>query len=111
MSKQFSTHILAVCFQNFVGHGTYDINGRSKEPSQYYWKIWIVIRLITKHDPLIPIILADVADVIIMSVHASLGNFAIKSIVTMDCMGSNQGLQLNTVIPQTLGRSRIDKFS
>ena len=107
-SNSGSTHILAVCFQNFVGHVTSDINGQYKVPLQYYWRIWIGNRLITKHDPLIPKILTDVSDISSMSGNDSFRHFCVKFIVTMGCMVDNQGLQLDTVIPQTLGRYRLD---
>ena len=74
-------------------------------------EIWIGNRLIMKHDSLIPIILVDVADIIHLSVYENLRHFAVKFVATIGCTGVNRGLQLNTVIPQTLGRTRLDKLS
>ena len=67
--------------------------------------------MITKHGPLIPRILSDVSDMSRLSGHASIRHFAVKFIVTMGFMGANQGLQLNTVIPQTLEQTCLDQFS
>ena len=67
--------------------------------------------LITKDDPLIPRILTYVAYISCLSSHASRKHFAVKFIVTMVCTGDNQGLQLNIVIPQMIGKTRLEKFS
>ena len=103
--------MLAVCFQKIVGHGTSNVNGRSKVPSQYYLRIWICNKLITEHNPLIPRILTGVADISRLYGHTSLRNVSVNLIVTMGCMGANKGLELNTVISQTLQRTRLDKLS
>ena len=64
-----------------------------------------------KHEPLIPRILTDVADISSLSGHASLVHFAVKFIVTMGCMVENKGLQRNKVISQTIGLSHLDQLS
>ena len=65
---------------------------------------------ITKHKPLIAGILIDVSDISRLSSHSSLRKFAVKFIATMGFVGANQGLQLNTVVPQRLMQTRIDQL-
>ena len=67
--------------------------------------------MITEYDPLILRTLADIDDISRLSGHAITRHFAVNSIVNMGFMGSNQGLQLNTMIPQTLGRTHSDQLS